>query len=506
MQPVPAIRAENISVAFSGVKVLRDVSLDIRQGEIHGLVGENGAGKSTLGKVIGGYYAMSAGELAVFGEKPGSWNPPVALAHGVAIMHQELQLVPDMTVAQNVFLGLENARWGVLFRDEVERLEELMRSSGFRLDPESVTVDLSIADQQKIEILRALARDARVIVMDEPTSSLSKGEVKQLHDAMRTLRRDGRSVVYVSHFLEDILAVTDRVTVLRDGRHVKTVRTSGESRGSLVSAMLGQGKTETPFPAKRPPDNPTTRLKITNLGSESGVSNVTLKIGEGEIVGLVGMVGSGRSEIARAILGADLATAGDVELNGQPYRRRTPAKSSRLGLVMVPEDRRRQGLVMSMRVRENISLPHLHRFARAGIVKRIAERTRAQELIEFFRIRPPEPDGDVATFSGGNQQKVLFGKWLAEDPDVIILDEPSRGVDVGARQRIHEAIAELALNGTAFLLISSEIEEVLGLSHRIYLVDRGMTVRELSTEGQDEATLLSELFSLQAGREQAEAT
>ncbi|MDE2789614.1 MAG: sugar ABC transporter ATP-binding protein [Paracoccaceae bacterium] len=461
-------------------------------------MGENGAGKSTLGKVFGGYYPATAGRLVVFGQPVTRWDPPTALANGVAIMHQELQLVPEMTVAENVFLGLENERWGVLAKDEAERLEALMRSSGFALDPGSVVADLPIAEQQKIEILRALARDARVIVMDEPTSSLSKDEVGQLHEAMRTLRDEGRTVIYVSHYLEDILAVTDRVTVLRDGVHVRTGPTSDETRGSLVSAMLGRGKTETPFPEKVPPVGRETILDVSELGNEAGVRGASLTVGKGEIVGLIGLVGSGRSEIARAIIGADPARTGDVMIDGRPYRRRTVAESARRGLVMVPEDRRRQGLVMTMRVRANITLPHLARIFRTGMIRSGKELSRTRELMEYFRVRPADPDGDVSRFSGGNQQKVLFGKWLAEKPGIVILDEPSRGVDVGARERIHQAIAELAAGGTAILVISSEISEVLGLAHRAYLIDRGRTVEEIDPEAHSEATVLSALFRHQA--------
>ncbi len=484
---------------------MRDIALDIRQGEIHGLIGENGAGKSTLGKVIGGYYPATTGSLTVFGNRPSTWDPPTALANGVAIMHQELQLVPAMTVAENVFLGLEHDRWGVLLRDEARRLDDLMENSGFALDPDAVVADLSIADQQKIEILRALARDARVIVMDEPTSSLSKDEVGQLHEAMRALRREGRTVIYVSHYLEDILVVTDRVTVLRDGLHVKTGPTRRESRGSLVSAMLGRGKTETPFPEKCPPVASVPVLQVSRLSNRSGVNDATLEVGAGEIVGLIGLVGSGRSEIVRAIIGADPSEDGDVLVRGTLYVDRTLARSARMGLVMVPEDRRRQGLVMTMGVRANITLPHLRRYARAGVVRSAAEISRVRDLIYYFQVRPADPDGDVARYSGGNQQKVLFGKWLAENPGIVILDEPSRGVDVGARERIHHAIAELAAGGTAVLLISSEIGEVLGLAHRAYLVDHGRTVEEIDPGEHNEATVLSSLFQHQAAKSELKA-
>ena len=495
-----ALTATGIGVSFSGVEVLRDVSLDILPGEIHGLIGENGAGKSTLGKVLGGYYAASTGTLDVFGERADTWDPLLALAKGVAIMHQELQLVPELTVAENVFLGLEEQRFGVLRRTEGRRLEALMAASGFRLDPGAIVSRLPIADQQKIEILRALARDARIIVMDEPTSTLSRDEVSQLHVAMRTLRDEGRSVIYVSHFINDILEVADRITVLRDGEHVKTAPAAGETRSTLVAAMLGGGKSETPFPPRVRPEDPEPVLEVSDLVSPCGVNGASLTVGRGEIVGLTGLVGSGRSEIARAIVGADRATGGEVRVRGEPYRKRSIRRSAALRMVMSPEDRRKQGLVMTMRTASNMTLPHLSRFARAGVMKRRLERSRVRRLIEHFRVRPPDPNGDVSTFSGGNQQKILIGKWLMENPDIVILDEPSRGVDVGARERIHFAIAELAAQGAGVLLISSEIEEVLGLAHRAYLVDGGRIVEEVVPEASSEADLLALLFQHQSRR------
>ncbi len=504
MSTEPAFRTHGIGVSFSGVSVLRDISVEILPGEIHGLIGENGAGKSTLGKVIGGYYRSDAGTLEVFGEPVASWDPPTALASGVAIMHQELQLVPALTVAENVFLGLEDHNWGVLRHTEAKRLEVLMTESGFQLDPNAIVSRLPIADQQKIEILRALARQARIIVMDEPTSSLTRDEVSQLHSAMQRLRDEGRSIIYVSHFLDDILTVSDRITVLRDGEHVMTSPAAEETRSSLVSAMLGGGKGETHFPLRMRPSDPEPVLEVRELTSPNGVKEASLHVGRGEIVGLTGLVGSGRSEIARAIVGADPATGGEVRLRGQIYSDRSVRRSADLGMVMSPEDRRRQGLVMTMTACANMTLPHLSRFAGIGIMKRARERERARGLIAHFQVRPSDPDGDVSTFSGGNQQKILIGKWLMENPEIVILDEPSRGVDVGARERIHQAIAELAAAGTGVLLISSEIEEVRGLAHRAYLADGGRIVAEVDPDTSSDADFLALLFRHQSRRNRLE--
>ena len=493
-----AIQTNGIGVSFDGVQVLRDISVSIRAGEIHGLIGENGAGKSTLGKIIGGYYQASTGSMTVYGTQTIRWNPPNALLHGVAMMHQELQLVPQLTVAENVFLGIEHETFGVLKRDEANRLDTLMLKCGFELNPHSVVADLSIADQQKIEILRALARNAKVIVMDEPTSSLSKDEVDQLHDTMRGLKEEDRTVIYVSHFLEDILRVTDQVTVLRDGIHVRTAPTSTETKSSLVSAMLGQGKSETKYPKKIFSKNPDKLLKVNNLKCTAGTIGATLTVDSGEIVGLLGLVGSGRSEIARAIIGADNALSGHVWISEKKYENRNVARSAKMGMVMVPEDRRKQGLIMSLSVRANMTLPYLYEFSNWEVVNMTAEKKRTRELVDWFQVRPSTLDGNILRYSGGNQQKVLFGKWLVGNPKIVILDEPSRGVDVGARERIHEAIVELASRGTGVLLISSEIEEVLGLAHRAYLIDRGNTVEEISPDKNDESSVLSALFHHQA--------
>lgn len=493
-----AISAQGISVRFGGVEVLSGVDVDIETGSIHGLIGENGAGKSTLGKVLGGYYRASAGRLSVSGQAVTRWDPPTALAHGVAIMHQELQLVPNLTVAQNVFMGLEEHRFGVLRRNEAERLQAVMETSGLQLDPNAVTAALPIADQQKIEILRALARQAQVIVMDEPTSSLSKTEVTQLHRIMEVLRDEGRTIVYVTHFLDHILETCDTVTVLRDGKLVRTRPAQGLTKSDLVSDMLGGKKAETLYPPKERRASPKPLFEVQDLRSRD-VDVKTLKIGAGEIVGLLGLVGSGRSEIARAIVGADHAT-GVVRLDGTPVPR-TIAAATAAGVVMVPEDRRHDGLVMSLPVRANITLPHLSRFARSGVIARGREGQSAKTAIDRFRIRPGAIDGDVSRYSGGNQQKVLLAKWLEGDPKLVILDEPSRGVDVGARETIHQAIAALAAAGTGVLLISSEIEEVLGLAHRAYLVDQGRVLDEVDTDTTTESDVLQALFRQQAQQE-----
>ena len=490
------IRMTGIGKSFSGVQVLRDINLDFRQGEIHGLVGENGAGKSTVGKIAGGYYSRSSGDLEVFGERVEGWDAAAALRRGIAMMHQELQLVPELTVAQNVFLGIETHKAGLLAGDENRRLAAIVAMCGFQLDPAARAGSLSIADQQKIEVMRAMARDARVIVMDEPTSSLTADEAERLHATMRRLREMGRTIIYVSHFLDDVLAICDRVTIMRDGAVVRTADAKDETKASLVAGMLGRADAEVSYPDKpaAPVRSGAPALKVEGLTAATGIRDIAIEVHPGEIVGLIGLVGSGRTEIARAVFGADRTLWGEVQIDGAAYGDRTPERSVARGIAMVPEDRRKEGLVLTQAVRPNMTLPHLSSFAKLGLMQSGAETGAVKRFIDYIGIHPRHVDGDVSTYSGGNQQKVLLGKWIMGKPKVVILDEPSRGVDLGARRRIHEFIVELARGGTAVLLISSEMEEVLGLAHRAYLVRRGRIAGEIVPGEVSEDEILWTLF------------
>lgn len=502
----PCIGLSGVSKSFSGVEVLRDVCIDFLPGEIHGLIGENGAGKSTVGKIVGGYYSRTSGDLFVFGERVAQWNPPLALGRGVAMMHQELQLVPALSVAENVFLGIEHSRAGFLVGDEERRLAEIAAFAGFDLDPAASAGSLSIADQQKVEIMRALAREARVIVMDEPTSSLTHDEAERLHGVMRKLRDRGCTIIYVSHFLDHVLDVCDTVTVMRDGAVIRTSPAVGETKASLIAAMIGRPAADVAYPPLPPEPDRAGRplLSVRGLVTMTGVRGADIDLWPGEIVGLVGLVGSGRTEIARAIFGAD-PSGGTVAVAGETYELRSPRASVERGIAMVPEDRRKQGLVLTQTVRPNMTLPHLSAFSRFGLVRVRAERGEARRLIDYFGVQPGHVDGAVATYSGGNQQKVVMGKWILGDPRIVILDEPSRGVDVGARRRIHEFIGETARRGAAILLISSEIEEVMGLAHRAYTVSGGRVTGEFVPAETTVDEIIWRLFSEQ-GADRAGAT
>jgi simple sugar transport system ATP-binding protein/ribose transport system ATP-binding protein len=479
------------------------VTLALEPGEVHALVGENGAGKSTLGKVMSGLYSADSGAVVVDGETVSRWDTGRAQRRGIVLIAQELSLVPHLSVAQNVFLGVEEKSFGVLRGDTDKRYAELEATCRFGLDPHARVGSLRLAEQQKVEIMRALARDARVLIMDEPTSSLTADETEKLHAVIAQLRDQGRTVVYVTHFLEAVLATSDRVTIMRDGRKVRTGLTAEETKQSLVEGMLGRSLAVT-FPELPSQPEPTAPplLELRGVSAANGARNVSLQVRPGEIVGLAGLVGSGRTEIARLIFGADPVGSGEILLNGKRLTKIDPRSSARRGVVLIPEDRRAEGLALVRSVRENIALPHVGRLGRAGVLNKRQETKKVTELVNRLGVQPPRLDLPLAGFSGGNQQKVLFAKWLMGDPRLIILDEPTRGVDIGAKVKIYEVISQLAADGAAILLISSEHEEVLNLSHRVYLIRDGGVLGEVDPRQTTVDDLLFRLFELDGTSEE----
>jgi rhamnose transport system ATP-binding protein len=479
----PLLEARGISKRFGGVRAVIDASLTVADSSVHGLVGENGAGKSTLAKIVAGVYQPDGGDL-LLDDRPVSFRSPRdALAAGVATIAQEIALVPARTVEENVLLGLEPSIIGLLRgREQRRRFVELNERTGFALRPGAVVGELRTAEQQKVEILRAIARDARLLVMDEPTAALTHDESERLLEIIRRLAGSGTSIVFISHHLDEVLSVCDVVTVMRNGRIVRTAAANQETEATLVAGMVGRELTLT-FPPKRPPPADAPIVIAARRLTRHGVLNdVSLSVRAGEIVGLAGLVGSGRTEVARSLFGADAVDAGEVLLDGRPLRIRGPRQAARLGIAMLPESRKEQGLVMIRPVRENVTLATLAQFASAGVVIRRRERRRTRELTHDLDIRGASVDAPVVTLSGGNQQKALFAKWLVRRPRVLIADEPTRGVDVGAKQQIYELLVRLATDGMAILLISSELEEVLGLAHRVLVMRRGRIVAELDHE------------------------
>lgn len=478
-QPL-AVRVRGVAKSFGGARILDGINVDIEAGTVHALVGENGAGKSSLGKIIGGYYTPDEGDVEIAGGRVAKFSPREALGLGVAMIHQELQLVPELNVVQNVFLGRETNRAGILAKGDLARFEALEKTCDFGIDPKAKVASLRIAERQKVEIMRAIARDAQVIIMDEPTSSLTEDEAERLHDVIRRLKGQGKTVIYVSHFLDHILANCDNVTVMRDGKVVRTSPIAGETKQTLVDSMLGQAAEilwpELP-PAPAIAAQPVAELR--GVSTHTGLSDISLTIRPGEIVGLIGLVGSGRTEVGRAMFGADRITGGEYLIEGTPQRSGLSVREAvAKGVALVPEDRRKQGLVLTQPTRFNISLGTLGQISRFGVLNLGKEVQRSKDMIAHFGIVPGAVDGRVARYSGGNQQKVLLSKWAVARPKLLILDEPSRGVDIGARRRIHDFIVDMARQGTGVLLISSELEEVINLSHRSYLLSEGRIFAE----------------------------
>jgi ABC-type sugar transport system ATPase subunit len=488
------VELKGVGKRFGGVQALAGVDLAIARGSIHALVGENGAGKSTLGKLVAGVHAPDEGDIWIDGRKVEYRSPRDALEDGVTMIAQEPTLVPRRSVLENVFLGIEPRRGAFVDeRDMRRRFEELARDIGFTLSPAAPAGSLRVADQQKVEILRSLARNARLIVMDEPTAALTADEAERLFGIVRRLRERGTTVVYVSHFLTEVLALVDTVTVLRDGRLVRTAPAERETASSLVSAMLGRSM-ELTFADKEPPlpDAPVV-LSVRGLTRPGVVEDVSFEIHAGEIVGLAGLIGSGRSEVARAIFGADRAS-GEVLLDGRPLSVRSPRDAIEAGIAMLPEDRKYQGLLMQRSIVENVSLPHLRTVSAGGVLAGGRERRTVADLLKRLDVRAKGPGARVATLSGGNQQKVLFGKWLFRRPQVLLADEPTRGVDVGAKRSIYDLIRSLAKDGMAVLLISSEHEEVLGLAHRVLVMRGGRVVAELDDDSMSEDAVMRAAF------------
>jgi rhamnose transport system ATP-binding protein len=490
---VPHVRFVGVSKDFGGVQALRDVSLEIAQGTVHGLVGENGAGKSTLGKILSGVIRPDRGAVEIAGSAVTLRSPHDALAHGVTTMAQEISLVPDRSVIENVMLGIEDATFGIVRRASLERqFERLCEEVGFALAPHALVGQLRPADQQKVELLRAVARNAQIIIMDEPTATLTADEIDTLLSTIRSLRARGTTILYVSHFLREILAISDTVTVMRDGEIIQTSPAIEETPPSLVRAMLGR-PLEATFPAKQPvPASAPVAIAVRGI-SNSKLKDVSLEVREGEILGLAGLVGSGRSEVLRAIFGADAAD-GQVALAGSEVAIHAPRDAIRAGIAMVPESRKTEGLILDRTLAQNVTLAHPNEVSRGGVVNRRREQATVGGLLSRLKVGVERSGSPVQTLSGGNQQRVLFAKWLLRRPRVLLADEPTRGIDIGSKRDIYDLLRELATEGVAIVLVSSEVEELIGLAHRIVVMRNGKATAELSDEQITEQQVISAAF------------
>jgi len=488
----PYLQVIGVGKSFGGTRALHDVSVDIQAGSVHAFVGENGAGKSTLGKIVAGVIPQDQGQLIVRGEAVAFRSPREALDRGIALVAQEVAVVPQRTVAENVFLGTEPRRFGFVRRGQLLRqFERLVADAGFEVQASALVGSLPLAKQQQVEILRALARDAELIVFDEPTAALSATEVQRFHEIVRGLTARGKTAILVSHLLTEVLDLADTVTVLRDGQVVRTGPAAAETEDTLVAAMLGRTAGRT-YPPKQPPaaDAPVA-LSVRNL-TAPGVVNGSLVLRRGEIVALAGLVGAGRSELARAIFGATPASAAEL-VAGERRLPGTPRGSLAAGVAMIPESRKDEGLLLRRPVRENVSLASLGALSRFGFVRRRAERSRVAGALR--RVTAAEVlEATPSALSGGNQQKLLFARAVLIEPSVLIADEPTRGVDVGAKRDLYELLVGLAADGMAILLISNEMEEILGLAHRVLVMRSGRIVAELTGDQMNEAAILAASF------------
>jgi simple sugar transport system ATP-binding protein/ribose transport system ATP-binding protein len=479
---------------FGGVQALNDVSLEIYPGTLHAFVGENGAGKSTLGKILAGVYSPDAGTLEIEGSPISFDAPRAALSAGVTMIAQEMMLVPQLSVLDNVFLGNEPQRAKIVKSSAMRtRFRGLCERAGFELPAGARVGDLRVAEQQKVEILRALSRNARLIVMDEPTAALSGTEVQGLFSVMRSLREAGTTIVFISHSLEDVLALADEVTIFRDGQVVRTSAAKAESVATLVTGMLGR-RLDVTFPEQAPRVDGPVALSVRNLSRGTHVRDVSFDLRKGEVLGLAGLVGSGRSELLRTIFGAEPADSGEIDVFGEAFSAGRPGQAIRAGIALLPESRKDQGLLMQASIARNVTLPHPAEISTAGIVSRRAENARVRTLSEQLDVRAPSIHSAVSTLSGGNQQKVLFAKWLMNEPRILLADEPTRGVDIGAKRAIYELINSLAASGMALIVVSSELEEVMGLAHRILVMRQGSIVGEFDSRSTTEDELLHAAF------------
>jgi ABC-type sugar transport system ATPase subunit len=463
---------------YPGVQALRGVDLTLHSGEVLALLGENGAGKSTLMKVLGGAVAPDAGEIRIAGELMPPMRPQDAQAAGVAVIYQEFNLVPALSAAENIFLGHEPTRLGfVSAGEERKRARDLFKRLGVAIDPDALCRDLPVAQQQLVEIAKALAFQARLLVMDEPSAALTVNEVERLYGIIRDLKGQGIGVIYISHRLEEIFAICDRVTVLRDGANAGECAVKDVTRAELIRRMVGRELKDEFPPRVRAPAQ--TRLSVRGLTRGKAVREVSFDVRAGEIVALTGLIGAGRTETARLIFGADRREAGEIVLDGHALSIRTPRDAIRCGIGLLTEDRKLQGLVLAHSVRENYALPNLGWLSRWGFVKTREERDSFGRLVTSLRIKIPHQEQAARNLSGGNQQKVVLAKWLARKCEVLIFDEPTRGVDVGAKFEIYQLMNEFAAQGRALVMISSELPEVLGMADRIIVMHEGRVTGEI---------------------------
>ncbi len=475
------VEMEHVYKRFPGVQALDDVNFTLRSGEVMALLGENGAGKSTLMKVLAGVHNRDSGAVRIFGEEVGDLTPKIAQSHGVAMIHQELNMCTQLSVAENIFLGREIlGGGGLLSNGEMRRkTAEILQRLNMNIDPDTVVGRLPVSKQQMVEIAKALSANARILIMDEPTSALTAREIEDLFSITRMLRDEGCGIVYISHRLEELQHIVDRVTIMRDGKFIASAEFSGITMDQIIANMVGREIKEK-FPHVETPRGKKI-FEVRNLNAGRMVRDISFDLYEGEILGLAGLMGAGRTETTRAIFGVDAKDGGEIILDGGPLRIGAPEDAIRSGVVLVPEDRKKDGLCTKLSIRENIDLPNLDLLADGlGVVNRRREREMVRTTVENLTVRLSSPEVDAGTLSGGNQQKVVVGKWLARQSRVVIFDEPTRGIDVAAKVEIYHLMNKLKREGIGVLFVSSEMPEILGMADRILVMCDGRVTAEFA--------------------------
>ncbi len=486
------LEANNITKSYAGVQALKNASFELRAGEVHALIGENGAGKSTLIKIITGAVQADGGEITINGQPIANNSPQTAKTFGIAAIYQQPALFPELTVAENIALGVEQtSAWKPInWKARHARAAELLQQVGAKISTDALAGELTMPQQQLVEIARALGANARVLIMDEPTASLSEEDTQNLFRVIGELRGRGVGIIYISHRLDELPVIADRVTVLRDGVTIQTRPMSEVDRQELIRLMVGR-ELSAVFP-KREVALGETVLEVSNLTCrEAGVRNISFSVRAGEILGFAGLVGAGRTELARTLFGLTPTEEGEIQLRGQQVRIHSPAQAAELGIAYVPEDRRRHGVILEMPIAANTTLASLRHLAKFGFLDFDAERELAADYATRLGVKTPALFAAAGTLSGGNQQKVALSRWLATKPSVLILDEPTQGIDVGAKSEIHSLMCDLAEQGLAILMISSELPEILGMSDRIIVMHAGKIVATFNRDEASQQNILS---------------
>ena len=498
------VEMQHINKTFPGVKALDDVTFNLKAGEVLALLGENGAGKSTLMKVLSGVYTRDSGTVKIFGKEIGDLTPKSARELGIAIIHQELNMCSHLTVAENIFLGREKVNSGILRQKEMnQEAKKILDRLNIDIDPTTVVGDLAVSKQQMVEIAKAISSNAKILIMDEPTSALTSKEINYLFDIIRKLKAEGCGIVYISHRLEELKYIVDRVTIMRDGKYITSMNFADATMDELIAHMVGREIKEK-YP-RITCQKGKKIFEVKNLNAGKMVKNISFDLHEGEIVGIAGLMGAGRTETTRAIFGVDPKETGEIYLDGKPVKITCPMDAIKAGIVLVPEDRKKDGLCVNLSVRDNIALPNLDMLTHwFGAVEKKKEKAMTQKAIRDLSIKLPNAEVDAKNLSGGNQQKVVVAKWLARNSRVVIFDEPTRGIDVAAKVEIYNLMNELKKQGIGVLFVSSEMPEIMGISDRILVMCDGKITGELTIEEASQDAILKYATKFESKMEEHE--